>query len=50
MVQPIFGEPVAEIASNIIDKLTAPTEVIYAIDDKSQDIRMFIEKSSAKTI
>lgn len=50
MVQPIFGEPVDEIASNIIDKLTAPTEVIYAIDDKSQDIRMFIGKSSAKTI
>lgn len=50
MVQPIFGERVDEIASNIIDKLTAPTEVIYAIDDKSQDIRMFIGKSSAKTI
>lgn len=50
MVQPIFGEPVDEIASNIIDKLTAPTEIIYAIDDKSQDIRMFIGKSSAKTI
>lgn len=50
MVQPIFGERVDEIASNIIDKLTTPTEVIYAIDDKSQDIRMFIGKSSAKTI
>ncbi|MBZ5984130.1 hypothetical protein KIJ05_03135 [Leuconostoc gelidum subsp. gasicomitatum] len=48
MVQPIFGERVDEIVSNIINKLTAPTEVIYAIDDNSREIRMFIGKSSPK--
>ncbi|MGY3742297.1 hypothetical protein [Leuconostoc inhae] len=45
MVQPIFGSSVSEIASNIIDNLTTPREIIYAMDDESNDLRIFVGKS-----
>lgn len=46
MVQPIFGSSVDDIASSIIHNLTAPKEIIYAIDD-SNNVRIFVGESSA---
>lgn len=50
MVQPIFGSNVSEIASNIIDNLTAPREIIYAMDDESNNLRIFVGKSILSTM
>lgn len=46
MVQPILGSSVDDIASSVIDNLTAPKEIIYAIDDDSNEMRIFIGESS----
>jgi len=47
MIQPILGSSVDDIASSVIDNLTTPKEIIYVIDDNSNEMRVFIGESSA---
>lgn len=47
MIQPILRSSVDDIASSVIDNLTTPKEIIYVIDDNSNEMRIFIGESSA---
>ena len=47
MIQPILRSSVDDIASSVIDNLTTPKDIIYVIDDNSNEMRIFIGESSA---
>lgn len=46
IVQPIFGKGVNEIASRIITNIMVPQEIIYAINNNTDEVRIFIGQTS----
>lgn len=46
IVQPIFGKGVNEIASRIITNIMVPQEIIYAINNNADEVRIFIGQTS----
>ncbi|MBB5887686.1 hypothetical protein [Lactovum miscens] len=42
ITRPVLGVNVEDLATNIINNLTSPREIVYAMDDKSDKVRIFI--------
>ncbi|WP_273753675.1 hypothetical protein [Leuconostoc mesenteroides] len=44
MTRPVFGERITDIADNVIKDLIEPREIVYAIDDSTQEVRVFVSQ------
>lgn len=44
MTRPVFGEKITDIADNVIKNLIEPREIVYAIDDSTQEVRVFVSQ------
>lgn len=44
MTRPVFGERITDIADNVIKNLIEPREIVYAIDDSTQEVRVFVSQ------
>lgn len=44
MTRPVFGESITDIADNVIKNLIEPREIVYAIDDRTQEVRVFVSQ------
>lgn len=44
MTRPVFGEKITDIADNVIKNLIEPQEIVYAIDESTQEVRVFVSQ------
>ena len=50
LTQPVFGQEVGTIADNVIQQLTTPQEIVYAMEDGSDEVRIFVRDEKIEVV